>query len=121
MNDLDYRAWDEKQKKMIQWEDEIDMTELYPYRLCDLPLKPISPAHSEFIYMPYTGVLDINGKKIYRGDILESREGYRFDVYFEDGAFKTESEDFEFINHQNVSYYQLRVVGNNKEHPHFLQ
>lgn len=69
----------------------------------------------------YTGLRDINSEETFEGHIVESNWGYRFPIYFEDGCYKTESEDFEIINENQINYYGLKVVGNLFEHPHLLE
>ncbi|WP_442638217.1 YopX family protein [Rossellomorea marisflavi] len=109
---MEYKAWHKKEKRMIQWNEFVNISDLYPFRLSEVPLSTETKEHEDLVYLQYTGVEDCSGEKIFEGDILESEWGYRFEVFFSDGAFKTDSEDFEYVNSQNVTNYKLKVAGN---------
>jgi len=83
--------------------------------------EPLNIYHSKITYMQYTGLKDKNGKEIYEGDILEDKWGYRFPVFFEDGCYKTDSEDFEKVNERQINYHNLKVIGNIYENPELLE
>ena len=60
MREIRFRAWSGSKKKMVE------------------PLTVINPTNSHAggdILMQYTGLADKNGKEIYEGDILNSKEG----------------------------------------------
>ena len=76
----------------------------------------------------FTGCLDINGKQIYEGDILESRasedkrDWKKWVVQFSDGAFeavkaserkrKRSPNDVTVVCKDEVTFYGFVVVGN---------
>jgi len=79
------------------------------------------PKHDVIWRDIFTGLPDVEGKDIFNGDIVESDWGYKFEIFFDDGAFKTDSEDFEFLNAQNIRRYNLTVVGNIHENKILLE
>lgn len=82
---------------------------------------PGGPQRPKFELMQYTGLKDKNGVKIFEKDIVESNWGYRFPIFYEDGCYKTDSEDFEVINENQINYYSLKVIGNIYENPNLLE
>jgi uncharacterized phage protein (TIGR01671 family) len=113
--EIKIRAWNKELNEfvslkecviIIQKDNTLEITETSSW---DMDFEPIS---EKVELTQYTGLKDINGVEIFTKDIVESNWGYRFDVQMDDGAFKTDSEDFEFINERNIRHYELKVIGN---------
>lgn len=93
--------------------------------------------HDDCILMQFSGVLDINGVKIWEGDILfwsyiDEDENLRLDRYevviFQDGAFGTDGDWTEptvalcrGIGYATGNPHFEAVVGNIYEHAHLLE
>lgn len=84
---MDFRAWDKKRKKMLQFSDQ----EIAPCRWVydggfdDM----IGNSEEDVVWMQFTGYRDVseNKNKIYSGDILSGRKDNSYFVSFENGAF----------------------------------
>lgn len=66
----------------------------------------------------YIGINDINGKEIYEGDIIESKNGYGV-VKFEAGHFFIESIKI-YNNYCSILYWDT-IIGNIYENPELLK
>ena len=64
MREIKFRAWDETEKYMYNWENLINQN-----------LKNIFTITEQcgYVLMQYTGLLDKNGKEIYEGDIVKTK------------------------------------------------
>lgn len=114
---LKFRAWLEKEKKMINVE-QLD---------CLLDGKPIvcqsdngSPPFfnlGELPIMQYIGSEDINGKEMYEGDILKiDKEENVAILYDENNCCFTLNTDSDF----NPCLSRYEVIGNIYQNPEFL-
>ena len=78
--EIKFRAWDGETKTMHYW----SLNDL----LCRFGNKDYSDDNTAspfFEWMQYTGLKDKNGKEIYEGDILDFENGYKQDIWFNDG------------------------------------
>ena len=62
MRDIKFRAWNEVEEKMLNWNEFLDTNMKNTF---------IAPESTGLILMQYTGLKDKNGKEIYEGDIVK--------------------------------------------------
>lgn len=127
MREYKFRAWDETEKHMYNWEN-----------LFNQNLKNIFtiPEQCGYNIMQYTGLHDKNGKEIYEGDIIEfSYDMFvgNFDTFiakgkivFEDGAFYVEVFENERTTEgeayllYSINLDTIEVIGNIYENKELL-
>lgn len=107
MREIKFRAWNDSQKVMINWDTIVESKSLQ--ELIEL---------EHIVVMQYTGLQDSKGVDIYEGDCLMMFDGeYLATSKFIRGAFR-------FIgNGLPYSYYRehCEVVGNINSNPELLQ
>ena len=120
-----FRVWDKANKTMH---------EVFGFSLMNVSFgdsKARSLYHNECILMQCTGLKDKNGKLIFEGDIVRTKEFGKakdnaifldfdiFEVYFSDGAFR--------IKNKHAGYFNLcisktiEIIGNIHETPELLE
>lgn len=127
MREYKFRAWDETEKHMYNWEN-----------LFNQNLKNIFtiPEQCGYNIMQYTGLHDENGKEIYEGDIIEfSYDMFvgNFDTFvakgkvvFEEGAFYVEAFENERTTEgeayllYSINLDTIEVIGNIYENKELL-
>ena len=123
MREIKFRAWYEKEKRFLSWDELQDGTEsLQTY--FNNELSDVSPL------MQYTGLKDKNGKEIYEGDILSTDLSRPYlIVCFRNGAFMVQCHDdgkdyydlMVSINEESDQVEHLEVIGNIYENPELLE
>lgn len=123
---LKFRIWDKKNKCfLINRRDDIGCCDIQNLNVekiknilnieIDWENGSFILNNSDYIFLQYTGIKDINGTEIYVGDIVLWKEFDNFgntvikysEVFFDDGAFRIASSYFEITN-----YIDLEVIGN---------
>jgi uncharacterized phage protein (TIGR01671 family) len=95
------------------------------------PMRPphrLSGAYKKAIPLFFAGLLDKNGKEIYKGDVVSWSDGwnnYKSSIIFENGAFRESrfKNPLEEICHywDNGKYIECEVIGNIYENPELLK
>jgi uncharacterized phage protein (TIGR01671 family) len=115
MKDIEFRAWDIKNKKMIY----VDEYSSFHKHMTWTGLVYENGKLLDYIMLQYTGLKDKNGKKIFEGDVLRIKETYIGDsiikeyngyIYFENGSFNITGEASFDTLAVNASYWE--VIGN---------
>ena len=136
MRKIKFRAWDRHEKRMVEADELVFWAGCCyrnPTKSLNDPNKPYAPAKlrgysilEEYV-MQYTGLKDINGKEIYEGDILETRDGRLHIVIYKDEGFITEYrynlrgfEETIDIPLRNISK-RSEVIGNIYDHSELLE
>lgn len=138
MREIKFRAWDAKYKYMNykvmvgMYGDNVMDDE--NYTACSMWIEPkkvdykcephwanFEPYHKDILLMQYTGLKDKNGKEIYEGDILLTKdiegEKYQTCVTYENGMFLSGEEPL----YDDVFLFEAEVVGNIYENPELLE
>lgn len=124
MRDIKFRAWNEVEEKMLNWNEFLDTNMKNTF---------IAPESTGLILMQYTGLKDKNGKEIYEGDIVRCKQyiGGNFVEHCIEKGF-IEFRNGEFGLHRKQGYYQslskfieyayeFEVIGNIYDNPELLE
>lgn len=132
MKDFEFRAWDKQEKRMIYNEGNTGVLPMIgvvvAYKGFFTSFEQQIPAHRLEI-MQYTGLKDIDGKKIFGGDIIEDEQGRRTVVAYGEQKYEEDYGDFFIYQGWNISlgggypiisYRQYKVIGNIYETPELI-
>jgi len=73
----------------------------------------------DYALMQFTGLHDKNGKEIYEGDLLKTRQGTTV-VYWKDASFKTNHiNTIRTLSHL-MTKYQVEIIGNIYSNPELI-
>lgn len=137
MREIKFRAWDKKNKKMLQprawrfkgWLGVIKTIHMTNTDILGTktppdvsPTENLKPSRSlkEFTLMQYTGLRDKNGKEIYEGDLVNFPTGssINYKVMFKNAGWywgmKTP------IGSMHKAHAELEVIGNIYESPELI-
>ena len=107
MREIKFRAWDLKNKSMLEIFDNTTSKNWF-----------LPNATENFEIMQFTGLKDKNGKDIYEGDIIKEKQSIG-KIVFENGCFIIEwiknKDFFNTVLERHVCW--LKIVGNIYETP----
>ena len=113
MREIEFRAWHESEKVILQIGDEFGTS--HPLDCCNYFIEgqPVE-------LMQYTGLTDTNGVKVFEGDIVRCENRHVWQVSFDRGCFvaHTPGDDSEFVF---LDDYDFEVIGNIHQHPHLME
>jgi uncharacterized phage protein (TIGR01671 family) len=116
--EIKFQVWDQDAKKMRTWEDinKVDQEGI----LCFLDMLE----EDQYIPRQFTGLRDKNGKEIYEGDILETRDDdgwfHLRVIYDEECARYLFVTDDDFYAPDELDLDEILVIGNIYENPELL-
>lgn len=121
MNDrFKFRFWDKKEKEYFtcgKIDHKSGITKTYPYRTYEWCLE-----HKNIIAEQCTGLKDKNGKLIYEGDWLKTKDGYYCYVVWFDGFWWVKSLPSEAMDLEYSEFYkECEVIGNIHENTDLLE
>jgi uncharacterized phage protein (TIGR01671 family) len=129
MREIKFRAWNEKNKRMLDLSAHIFFTadgdlcfsENREHYIDSYPTSEDEDLQEEYKIMQYTGLKDINGKEIYEGDIVKAfdKEKQRYYnqeiIYDEYGYFAKDKDDMWLIDPDD------EIIGNIYQNPELLK
>jgi uncharacterized phage protein (TIGR01671 family) len=116
MREIKFRAWDEENKQMIQWDDA------FFYDTSAVTNWSGDFSYIEMPLMQYVGLKDKNGVEIYEGDVSEDHLGIGV-VEYKNAAYRVNYRNGEckwFIDYLVDEKKTIEVIGNIYENPEFL-
>jgi len=101
---IKFKIWDRKLNKFISWNS--------------LPVHDFDS--EEYSYCLFTGLLDENGKEIYKGDIVEFCNGISEVTIVNSGAYRVRSAQWGSDDLSEICGI-CKIVGNIYENPELLK
>lgn len=121
MREIKFRAWNEVEEKMLNWNKFLDTNMKNTF---------IAPESTGLILMQYTGLKDKTGKEIYEGDIIKIKYGldnllFICEIIYLDGAFRTKKfvygSYYDCLYYWYANDYDIEVIGNIYDNPELLK
>lgn len=137
MRDIKLRFWDKENKSMVYQNKEslfplsyykivCDCFTDFEFRLFKLKNNTMNFEEVESVKMQYTGLIDINGKEIYEGDILRHFKRYKdkllkIEVSPSYGVYAQKNYNTKILIGKSNTHLYFEVVGNIYENPDILE
>ena len=106
MRTIKFRAWDKKNKKMLDW------SWFQTNQCCEMF------ENTDVELMQYTGLRDKAGTRIYEGDIIDYGSSRLCEIVYRDGYLKIKTKN---NNHLFINDGVGEVIGNIYENPELIK
>jgi uncharacterized phage protein (TIGR01671 family) len=117
MREIKFRAWNKEYKHFANVQEDSDYMLGFNDDGSIYMIQGGSPAEKEYELMQFTGLKDKNGKEIYEGDIIETRNPKQNRYSVGSVIWKSDVCGFELYDF-NCKFY--KVLGNIHENPELL-
>lgn len=137
MRDIKLRFWDKENKSMVYQNKEslfplsyykivCDCFTDFEFRLFKLKNNTMNFEEVESVKMQYTGLIDINGKEIYEGDILRHFKRHKdkllkIEVSPSYGVYAQENYNTKILIGKSNTHLYFEVIGNIYENSELLE
>lgn len=137
MRDIKLRFWDKENKSMVYQNKEslfplsyykivCDCFTDFEFRLFKLKNNTMNFEEVESVKMQYTGLIDINGKEIYEGDILRHFKRHKdkllkIEVSPSYGVYAQENYNTKILIGESNTHLYFEVIGNIYENSELLE
>lgn len=121
MREIKFRAWDIKEKRMLQWNELRLSKHEGDTEIFVITFDGCEGAFNEYPLMQYTGLKDKNGTEIYEGDVLEYLS-YSNEIKFLIVEWSGWDAMFNFGGIRvDLASRKGKIIGNIYEHSHLLR
>lgn len=137
MRDIKLRFWDKENKSMVYQNKEslfplsyykivCDCFTDFEFRLFKLKNNTMNFEEVDSVKMQYTGLIDINGKEIYEGDILRHFKRHKdkllkIEVSPSYGVYAQENYNTKILIGKSNTHLYFEVIGNIYENSELLE